>query len=185
MKSNFQDLCAFRLPKGFRGRSAFSVQIWWIVQASVFRWSPQVLYGFRRFVLRMFGAKIGKRVLIRPSAKFTYPWKVVIGDFSWIGDDVIFYSLDTISVGANSVISQKTYLCAGDHDFSDVSFPIRGKPIFIGEQVWVAADCFVAPGVSVGNGVVVGARSSVFSNLPDGMVCYGSPCLPRHSRHSM
>jgi putative colanic acid biosynthesis acetyltransferase WcaF len=103
-----QKLNSFKLPNNFRGRNVFVVQLWWLVQSLFFKNSPQFLYGFRRFLLRLFGAKIGKKVIIRPTVRITYPWKVVIGDFSWIGDDVVLYSLGEIEIGENVVISQKS-----------------------------------------------------------------------------
>ena len=174
----YQDLSRFRLPDDFRGRPSWFVQLWWIVQASLFKGSPQVFYGWRRFLVRCFGAKVGKDVLLRPSVTITYPWKVTIGNYCWIGDDVVLYSLGEISIGANSVISQKSYLCAASHDHKSPAFDIFGKKITIDEQAWLAADVFVGPGVTVGRGCVVGARSSVFSDLPEGMVCLGSPARP-------
>jgi putative colanic acid biosynthesis acetyltransferase WcaF len=123
----------------------------------------------------MFGAKIGVNVLVRPTVVITYPWKVQIGDGSWIGDHVVLYSLGNIEIGSNSVISQRTYVCAGDHDFLEPSFPIRSRPITIADEVWVATDCFVAPGVSIGRGVVVGARSSVFKSISRPGIYMGSP----------
>jgi putative colanic acid biosynthesis acetyltransferase WcaF len=178
----YQDLRRFRLPEQFRGRPAWLVQLWWLVQAVLFHPSPQVLYGFRRFLLRLFGARIGRGVLVRPSATFTYPWKVSIGDFSWIGDDVVVYSLSPIQIGSHTVVSQRSYLCAGSHDHTRLSFDMLAGPIKIGDQVWIAADVFVAPGVTIQTGCLVGARSSVFHDLPGGMICHGSPARPVRSR---
>lgn len=172
------DLSRFELPPGFRGRSALVVQLWWMAQATLFRHSPQFAYGFRRWLLRMFGAQVGAKVLLRPSVTVTYPWKVTIGDYAWIGDDVVLYSLGPISVGAHSVVSQRSYLCAGDHDPLSETFEIRARPVQIGSHAWIASDVFVAPGVSIGNGTVVGARSSVFRDLPAGWMCLGSPARP-------
>lgn len=174
----YQDLSRFQLPGDFRGRSAWVVQLWWLVQAVFFRLSPQVLYGWRRFLLRLFGAEIGKNVLIRPTATITYPWKVRIGDYSWIGDDACLYSLSDIQIGSHSVISQRSYLCAATHDYMHISFDMIAGPIVIEDQVWIAADVFVAPNVTIGKGCLVGARSSVFQDLPGGMICFGSPAVP-------
>ncbi len=165
-----------------RGRPGWFVLLWWLVQAIAFPLTPQPLFGVRRFILRLFGAKIGRGVLIRPTARFTYPWKVEIGNYSWIGDDVVFYSLDRISIGNHCVISQKTYLCTGSHDALDSTFNLITNPIHIGNGAWVAADCFIGPGVNIGANTVVGARSSVFHHLPDGYFCWGSPAKPRHIR---
>jgi putative colanic acid biosynthesis acetyltransferase WcaF len=177
-----QDLARFRLPDDFRGRSGLTVQIWWLVQATLFRGSPQIMYPFRRWLLRLFGAQIGKGVIVRPSATLTYPWKITIGDYSWVGDNVVIYSFGQISIGKNVVISQKSYLCAGTHDYRSVTFDIHASPITIEDEAWVGADVFVAPGVTIGRGAVVGSRSSVYTNLPAMMVCIGSPARPSHAR---
>ncbi|HBV3707477.1 TPA: colanic acid biosynthesis acetyltransferase WcaF, partial [Klebsiella pneumoniae] len=101
------ELKNFKVPKKFRGKNVIYTQLWWLVQATLFAWSPQILYKWRVFLLRLFGASVGKNVIIRPTAKITYPWKVNIGDYSWIGDDVTLYSLGNIIIGNNSIISQR------------------------------------------------------------------------------
>jgi putative colanic acid biosynthesis acetyltransferase WcaF len=148
------------------------------VQATLFRWSPQFLYGWRRFLLRLFGAKVGKAILIRPTVEITYPWRISFGDNCWIGDHVILYSLGEIVIGHDSVISQKSYICTGSHDMHSPSFDILTKPVVIEPMVWIATDVFVAPGVTIGEGSVVGARSSVLKDLPCNMVCVGTPAVP-------
>lgn len=177
-----QDLSRFRMPAGFRGRSVVAVQLWWLVQATLFHGSPQFAYGFRRWLLRCFGARVGQGVIVRPSVTITYPWKVSIGDHAWVGDDVVLYSLGEIEICANAVVSQSSYLCTGDHDFTQVDFPICARKITIGPEAWLAADVFVAPGVKVGKGAVIGARSSVFKDMPDGAICVGTPCKPVRRR---
>ena len=177
-----QDLKNFKLPRDFRGRSGLTVQLWWFVQATFFRGSPQLLYGFRRWLLRRFGAQIGKGVIIRPSVTIPYPWKVTIGDYSWVGDHAVLYSFAQITIGRDVVVSQNTYLCAGTHDYRSPSFDIQSFPIVIEDEAWVASDVFVAPGVTIGKGAVVGSRSSVFKSLPAMMVCAGSPARPIHAR---
>jgi putative colanic acid biosynthesis acetyltransferase WcaF len=165
-----------------RGRPGWLVLLWWLLQAIVFPLSPHPFSGIRVWLLRQFGAQIGKGVLIRPTARFTYPWKVSIGDHSWIGDDVVLYSLDQIQIGRHCVISQKTYLCTGSHDISDPAFGLKIAPIAIGNGAWIATDCFVAPGVQIGANAVIGARSSVFGNIPAQQVCLGTPCRSRYLR---
>ena len=172
---NYQDLNLYKIPKGFRGKSKIFVQFWWIIHALFFKLSPQVLYGWRRFLLRSFGAKIGKKVIIRPSVQITYPWKVSIGDNCQIGDEVVLYSLGEIEIGNNVVISQRSYLCTGSHDYLKIDFPIYAEQITIKEQCWLGTDVYVAPGITIGTATVVGARSSVFKDLPTGKVCIGSP----------
>jgi len=169
----------FRLPEGFRGRGAVTVQLWWLIHFFLFRPSPQFMYGWRRFLLKMFGAKIGKKVIIRPSVQVTYPWKVTIGDHSWIGDDVVLYSLGEITIGSNTIISQKSYLCTGSHDYSEIDFPIYAKPIIIRDSCWLATDVFVAPGVEIVDEVVVGARSSVYKSILEKGVYKGNPIVKK------
>jgi putative colanic acid biosynthesis acetyltransferase WcaF len=177
-----QDLASFGLPPGFRGRPAWFVQLWWLVQATLFAGSPQFMYGWRRFILRCFGAHIGKGVIMRPSVKITYPWKLHIDDYSWVGDQVVLYTLGPIHIGANTVVSQNSYICTGSHDEALPNFAIYAKPIAILAEAWVASDVFIAPGVTVGAGAVVGARSSVFHDVPEGMVVAGNPAKPLRPR---
>jgi putative colanic acid biosynthesis acetyltransferase WcaF len=165
-----------------RGRPGWYVLLWWLVQAIAFPLTPHPANGLRRRLLKWFGAEVGQGVVIRPTARFTYPWKVAIGDYSWVGDDVVFYSLDRIAIGCHCVISQKSYLCTGSHNLQDPAFALMTAPITIGNGAWVATDCFVAPGVQIGANAVVGARSSVFSSLPEGQVCWGTPCRPHYPR---
>jgi putative colanic acid biosynthesis acetyltransferase WcaF len=179
----FQDLGRFRLPAGFRGRSGATVFLWQIVQGSLFACSPQFAYGWRRLLLRSFGARIGSNVKVRPSARITYPWKVEIGDRAWVGDGAELYSLAPIRIGADAVVSQKSYLCAASHDYRRPEFPMVEGPIIIGDQAWLAADVFVAPGISIGRGAVIGARSSVFSDIEAGMLAFGSPAKVQSPRH--
>ncbi len=176
------DLRTYDLSNFKRGRSTWVVILWWLVQAIAFPLSLHNLNNFRCFLLRLFGAKIGKGVVIRPTARFTYPWKVEIGDYSWVGDDVVFYSVDRILVGSHCVISQKSYLCTGSHDIKDSSFTLITAPIIIGNGVWVATDCFIAAGINIGSNSVIGARSSVMKSIPARKVAWGSPCIAHYSR---
>ncbi len=179
---NYQKLNKFTLPENFRGRSSIVVQLWWIIQSSLFGWSPQFTYKWRNFLLRSFGASIGKNVIIRPSVKITYPWKLKIGDYSWIGDDVNLYTLGEITIGKNAVVSQKSYLCTGSHDYQSEAFDIYAEPIVIEDEAWVATDVFIAPGVTIGKGAVIGSRSSVYEDMPEGMICIGNPAKPVRPR---
>jgi putative colanic acid biosynthesis acetyltransferase WcaF len=171
----FQDLSKPKVPEGFRGRPAWFVQFWWIVQSLFFHTSPQFMYGWRRFLLRAFGARIGRGVLIRPTVSVTYPWKLRIGDFSWIGDEVTLYTLGEITIGDNAVVSQHTYLCTGSHDYTQATFDLYAMPIHVEPEVWLAAHVFVGPGVTVGRGAIVGASSVALKDVPPGMICAGNP----------
>lgn len=182
MPVDYQKTDQFRLPEGFRGRSVVVVQLWWLVQSTLFALSPQFLFGWRIFLLRLFGAQVGENCLIRPNVWVTYPWKVSIGNNVWIGDNAELYSLGEIEIGDDVVISQKAYLCAATHNHAKPTFDMVDKKITIKDQAWIATDVFVAPGVTVGRGALIGARSSVFSDMPAGMICLGSPAKPIRPR---
>jgi putative colanic acid biosynthesis acetyltransferase WcaF len=175
VERRYQRLEEFRVPPGFRGRSAVYTQLWWIVQSTLFGMSPQALFSWRRWLLRLFGAKVGKGVFIRPSARVTYPWKLRIGDHCHIGDEVVLYTLGEIEIGDCVVVSQRSYICTGSHDFRSPTFDLYAKKIVIEAEAWVATDVFVAPGVRIGKGAVIGARSSVFSDVPPGAIYVGTP----------
>lgn len=164
------------------GRPKWVVLLWWLLQAIVFPLTLHAHHAPRRWLLRLFGAEVGQHVVIRPTARVYYPWKVAIGDYSWIGGGVELYSLDTIRIGNHCVVSQNSYLCTGSHDVSDAAFGLITAPITLENGVWVATDCFVGPGVTIGANTVVGARSSVFSDLPAQYICVGSPCRPQKPR---
>jgi len=174
-KRQYQDLSLFRMPAGFRGRSAILVQLWWIVQDTFFRMSPHALYGWRNLLLRAFGAKIGKGVRIRSTTRVTYPWKLTIGDYVWVGDNCVFYNLGEIVLGSHVAIAHDVYFCTGLHDYRRIDFPIGQKSIRIEDEVWIPNDVFIGPGVTVGKGSIVGTRSTVLNDLPGGMICYGNP----------
>ncbi|MDX9911787.1 MAG: hypothetical protein RBS39_08155 [Phycisphaerales bacterium] len=165
-------------------RSAFSARhrlmraVWNVVWVVLFRPSPRPLHKWRNLLLRLFGARISPKARVYPRAKVWAPWNLVMEDYATLADDVDCYCVDTISVGKHSVISQYTYLCGATHDYQHPSRPLVPLPVTIGSQCWIAADVFVAPGVSIGEGSVVGARSAVFRDLPAWKVCVGTPARP-------
>lgn len=177
----------FRLDRADRsgfdyGRPAWVVFLWFLVQGTLFRFSPLLCHGFRRWLLRLFGCRVGTGVIVRPRARLHYPWRIEIGDYAAIGDDAWLYSIAPIRIGSHSVISQKCFLCTASHDYTDPFFRTTSAPITVGHGVWLAADVFVAPGVSIGDNAVIGARSGIFENMPAGMLCYGHPCQPVRTR---
>jgi len=176
------DLRLYNQSNFDRGRPGWLILLWWFVQAIAFPLTPHPCNSIRSGLLRLFGAKIGRGAVIRPTARFTYPWKIEIGDYSWIGDDVVLYSLQRIAIGKHCVISQKSYLCTGTHDPQDPAFSLMTASVIINNGVWIAADCFIGPGVEIGANALIGARSSVFKNMPASFVCTGTPCHPRYRR---
>jgi putative colanic acid biosynthesis acetyltransferase WcaF len=130
---------------------------WGMVRLLAFRPTPKRLgNGWRLWVLRCFGATIDGSPLILPSVRILQPWLLSVGTGSAIGDEAEIYNYDRITIGAHTVISQQAYLCTGSHDMRDPLFPLIWKPITIGSGCWIAARAFVLPGVTVGDGTVVG-----------------------------
>ena len=176
------DLSQYDPAQFQRGRPQWFIALWWLVQSSLFRWSLQPMYEYRNALLRLFGAKIGRNVRIRPDACFYYPWNVEIGDYSWVGNQAYFYSLDKIRIGAQCVISQQAYLNTGTHDVTDTGFRLIIKPIVIQDGAWVGARVFINLGVTLHENAVIGAMSMVTKDMPAGMICFGNPCQPVKTR---
>lgn len=149
----------------------------WAFGRILFRLVPRPVYAPRRFILRCFGAKIGRKVNIANTANIFFPWNLEIGDWSAIGERAIIYNLGEITIGAQVTISQGAHLCAGSHDFRDPAMPLIRPPIRIGDQAWVCADAFVGPGVRVGKGAVVGARAVVMRDVEGWNVVAGNPAV--------
>jgi putative colanic acid biosynthesis acetyltransferase WcaF len=156
--------------------------LWGVVQSTLFRWSPRPMHRWRRFLLVLFGADLARSSRVYPKAKIWGPWNLTMGDFATLADNVDCYCVERITIGARTTISQYTYLCGATHDFELTKRPLVPMPITIGIGVWVAADVFVGPGTSIGDHTVVGARSSVFNDLPEWKVCVGSPAKPIKDR---
>jgi len=147
----------------------------WGVGQMLFRASPRHCYEWRNWLLRRFGAKIGKGVRIYPSSRIMFPWNLDVGDDVVISWDTKLYSLGAITIGTNVLISQGAHLCAGTHDYRMPNLPLIRKGISIAGHAWLAADCFVGPGVNIGEGAVIGARSVVISDVPSGSIVAGNP----------
>lgn len=150
--------------------------IWHVANILVFRYTPRPLHGWRRFILRLFGAKIGKGSHVYPKAIIWAPWNLEIGETVGIGDYVIIYSQDKIKIGNRSTISQYSHICTGSHNYKSSNFELITAPIIIGADCWIAASTFVHPGVKIGDGVIVGACSVVTRNLEGWKVYSGNPC---------
>ncbi len=151
------------------------MRVFWGVGKLLFRIVPRPLYAPRCFLLRCFGAKIGRNVNIASSASIYFPWNLEIGDWSSIGEEARIYNLGKITIGTQSTISQGAHLCAGTHDFSDPATPLLTPPIKVEGQVWICADAFVGPGITIGEGAVVGARSVAVKDVKPWSVVAGNP----------
>lgn len=166
------DLCA---SYPYRRSEYIKRFLWLAVQRTLFRWSPPRAWGWRRFWLKAFGARLSPTASVRRGATIFHPWLLTLGDYSLIADGVMVYNLGPIRVGRHTVISQDTYLCAGTHDYTRADLPLIRPPIQIGNGVWIAAQVFVGPGVTIGDNAVVAARSVLTKDVPPNMVVGGNP----------
>lgn len=156
-------------------RGEMAGRLAWGLAAPLFKLSPRVFWGWRRMLLRTFGAKIGRDVHVYPSVRIAIPWNIDIGDQAAVGDRAILYSLGSITLGARATVSQGAHLCAGSHDVSRPDRPLTKPPIRIGDDAWIAADAFIGPGVTVGAGAVAGARAVVMKDVDPGWIVTGNP----------
>ncbi len=177
MSDSLSDFHSLRYRNGFSSASLLRRLVWELVWLLAFRPTPRwALHGWRRFLLRAFGAQIGAGCRVAPSCRVWAPWNLVMGEFSALGDGVDCYSMGRITLGSKVAVSQRSFLCAGSHDIRFLSRPLVTGPITIEDHAWVAAECFVHPDVVIHEGAVVGARSVVTHDLPAWSVCVGNPC---------
>lgn len=156
--------------------------VWQFILNPLFQISPGSFNIFRIYILKFMGARIGHTCLLQSKINVLMPWNLEIGNCVAIGHGVEIYNFALVKIKDMTVISQRSFLCTGSHDYTHPHMPLIWKPITIGSECWVAAEVFIAPGVSIGNGVVIGARSVVSNSMPDWMVCAGNPCVPIKSR---
>src|SRR5882762_868420 len=159
----------------FSLRNRIGRAFWHCVWLLLFCSTPRPLHAWRCLLLRAFGAKLGEAVHPYPSARIWAPWNLEMGNHSCLSEDVDCYCVDKIRIGPHATVSQYSFLCPASHDYKDPAMPLVTAPITIGEGAWIAADVFVAPGVTVGDGAVVTARSSVFSDIDSWTVAAGNP----------
>jgi putative colanic acid biosynthesis acetyltransferase WcaF len=162
--------------------------LWQVTWLLLYRPTPRPLHGWRAFLLQLFGVKIDRPVYVYPSARIWAPWNLEMGIHSTLADGVNCYCVDKVILGSFTAVSQYSYLCTASHDYLDPSIlvqpqmPLVTAPIRIGNRVWITTDVFIAPGVTVGDGAVVLARSAVFSDIPEWTVASGNPATPLRKR---
>jgi len=165
----------------YRGRP-WGIEIVWILIQSVLvgSWFPGSRY--RVWLLRLFGARIGVGVVIKPGLRVKFPWRLIVGDHTWLGEDLWIDNLVNVEIGANCCISQGAYLCTGSHDWNKPTFDLIVKPIRIEDAAWVAARAVVAPGVTIGKGAVLSLGSVATADLLPWTIYQGCPAKPCRRR---
>ncbi|MCG8511393.1 MAG: putative colanic acid biosynthesis acetyltransferase [Rhodospirillales bacterium] len=148
---------------------------WAWVWKLLIRPSPPRAFGWRRFWLRQFGAKLAPTSRFFASARVRHPWLLEMGEWAAVGEAVNIYNLGPVTIGDHSVVSQHVHLCAGTHDHTKPNLPLIRPPIHIGRGVWVCADAFIGPGVTIADNALVGARAVVVKDVPEATIVAGNP----------
>lgn len=163
--------------------------LWIVVQSTLFRWSPGRFHGWRRMLLRVFGATIENSnrhpPRIWPSVDVYYPWLLEMKEGAMIGPGSRVYNLAQVSLGRGASLSRHIHLCAGSHDLSRWDLPLTTAAIVIEDNAWIATDVFIGPGVTIGAEAVIGARAVVIRSMPAGMMGWGNPCRAQKPRPNL
>ncbi len=175
MGSTKLDIEANRRSVKYSRHELFKRVLWGVLALPLFRFSPRVFFGWRRALLRAFGARIGREVHIYNTAHIYMPWNIEVGDWSSIGEHAFIYNLGKVTIGTRATISYRAHLCSGTHDYGSPSLPLLKPRIIIGDQAWICTDAFIGPGVRIGNGAIVGARSVVIKDVSPMAVVAGNP----------
>jgi len=171
-----------RRTSPYTTREKFGRLLWGVVQATLFRCSFHNFYGWRRMLLRAFGARLHATANVRRTVTIECPWNLTLGAESSVGDRAMLYCLGSVTIGRNVTISQGAHLCAGSHDSRKRTMPLLRPPIEIGDEAWIAADAFVGPKVRVGEGAILGARAVALADLEPWMIYLGNPATKVRTR---
>lgn len=171
-KVNLADFDRTQLEKG---AGKLKIYLWFIINAFVFRSSYIPFFKLKTALLRLFGAEVGKNVLIMPSVNIRYPWKLKIGDNCWIGEASWIMNLADVTISNNVCISQGAMLLTGNHDYADPAFPQTNKPIILEEGVWIGARSVVCPGVTCKSYAILSVSSTTSKDLEAFGIYRGNP----------
>ena len=149
--------------------------IWYIIKMIFFISAFPYPSSFKRFILRSFGAKVGKGLIIKPRVNIHFPWKLTVGDDVWIGEEAFLLNFEPLVIGNNVCISQRAFLCGGNHNYKMPSMPYRNGSITLEDGCWIGANCFVGPNLIIGVDTVVSAGSVVTKSLNSNGIYRGNP----------
>ena len=176
------DLSKYSSRNFDRGASKIREALWLVVSLVLFRLCPFSLSAVKRSVLRCFGAKVGRNVTIKPQVKITFPWKLSIGDYVWLGEECWLLNLEHITIGNHVCISQRAFLCTGNHNHKRTTFDLITKPVILEDGSWIGAGAWVGPGVKVSSHSVLSAGSVATRDLLPYGIYQGNPAVFRKHR---
>ncbi|UEG52647.1 WcaF family extracellular polysaccharide biosynthesis acetyltransferase [Mucilaginibacter daejeonensis] len=160
-----------------RGASKVKEILWYLTKVVFFLSALPYPNKIKIIILKLFGAKVGKGVIIKPRVNIHFPWKLKLGDHVWIGEEVFILNFETTNIGNSVCISQRAFLCGGNHNYKDPAMPYRNGPITLMDGVWVGACCFIAPNVTIGADSVITAGSVVTNNIHGNGIFKGDPAV--------
>jgi putative colanic acid biosynthesis acetyltransferase WcaF len=173
----------FDASKGFsRGRSGLVIAAWYLLKCAFLLSALPWPSGLKVGLLRAFGARIGNGVVIKPRVNVHFPWKLEVGDHAWIGEEVFILNFEPVKIGAHACLSQRAFLCTGNHDYRDPQFSYRNAPVTVGAGAWVGANAFVGPGVTIGAEAVLAAGAVVTRDVPANVIVAGNPVQEKGRR---
>jgi putative colanic acid biosynthesis acetyltransferase WcaF len=158
-----------------RGAPLWFEALWYFGGLPLLRSHLITSSAFRRWLLRRFGAKIGKDVYIKPGLRVKFPWYLEVGDYSWLGEDLWIDNLAQVTIASHCCLSQGVYLCTGNHDWSSVNMRLFRLPITCNRGSWIGAKAVLCPGVVIGAGAIVATGSVVTKSVPEMEVHSGNP----------
>lgn len=168
------DISACRKQRPY-SRREYLGRCFWAVAQLFFRMSPRTWFGWRRFILRLFGAKVSVGANVYPSAKIYLPWNLTLGENCSVGEWALVYNLGPVKIGDRSTVSHRAHLCAGTHNYRAATLPLIRSSISIGPEAWICSDAFIGPDVKVGEGSIVGAGSVVIRDVGPWEIVRGNP----------
>jgi putative colanic acid biosynthesis acetyltransferase WcaF len=162
--------------RGFdRGAGVVKEGLWILVSFILFRLCPFSFSSLKCAVLRWFGAQIGRGVTLKPQVKITFPWKLTVGDYVWLGEECWLLNLEPIIIGNHVCVSQRVFLCTGSHNFKSPTFDLITRPIKLADGAWIGAGAWIGPGVTVGTQAVLTAQSVASKDLEANGIHRGNP----------